>query len=228
MTAIQEHIADIRATLNADVSLICVSKFHPAEAIEEAYAVGERDFGESHVQELLQKHETLPQDIRWHMIGHLQTNKVRAILPFIHLIQSVDSLRLIEAIQKEAARIDRVINILIEVHVAKDASKSGFAPEELPEAMELLRNTSHIRVLGFMGMATLTDDEQEIRRCFSELRQIAETYASVIREPKTENPEPRPILSMGMSDDYRLAMEEGSTMVRIGSNIFGERDYTKS
>lgn len=234
MTAIQEHIAAIRKTLNADVTLICVSKFNPTEAIEEAYAIGERDFGESHVQELLQKHETLPKDIRWHMIGHLQTNKVRAIVPFIHLIQSVDSVRLIETIEKEAARIDRTVNILLEVHVAKDESKSGFAPEELPEAMEVLRKMPHIRVLGFMGMSTLTDDETEIRRCFRELKSIANTYASQIKEPSTENPEPstdnrepKTVLSMGMSGDYRLAIEEGSTMVRIGSTIFGERDYSK-
>lgn len=221
MTAIQQHIAAIRETLNADVTLICVSKFNPAEAIEEAYAIGERDFGESHVQELLQKYEALPKDIRWHMIGHLQTNKVRAIVPFIHLIQSVDSVRLMETIQKEAARISRTVNILLEVHVAKDETKSGFAPEELPEAMKALRDMPNIRVLGFMGMATLTDDEQEIRRCFGELKRIADTYASVIREPKT-------VLSMGMSGDYNLAIEEGSTMVRIGSTIFGERDYSKS
>lgn len=215
MTAIQEHIAAIRRTLPADVTLICVSKFNPAEAIEEAYAAGERDFGESHVQELLLKHETLPKDIRWHMIGHLQTNKVRAIVPFIHLIQSVDSVRLIETIEKEAARINRTVNILLEVHVAKDETKSGFAPDELPEAMEVLRTMSHIRVLGFMGMATLTDDEAEIRRCFRELKSIADTYR------------PHTVLSMGMSGDYRLAIDEGSTMVRIGTTIFGERDYSK-
>ena len=223
MTAIQQHIAAIRATLPQGVTLVSVSKFHPVEAIEEAYAVGERDFGESHVQELLRKYEALPKDIRWHMIGHLQTNKVRAIVPFIHLIQSVDSLRLIETIQKEAARIDRTVNILLEVHVAKDETKSGFLPDELPEALELLRHTPNIRVLGLMAMSTLTDDEQEIRRCFRTAKTIAENLL-----PITDNRSPITVISLGMSDDYRIAIEEGSTMVRIGSTIFGERDYSQS
>lgn len=223
MTPIQQHIAAIRATLPKGVTLVSVSKFHPVEAIEEAYAVGERDFGESHVQELMRKYEALPKDIRWHMIGHLQTNKVRAIVPFIHLIQSVDSLRLIETIQKEAARIDRTVNILLEVHVAKDETKSGFLPDELPEALELLRHTPNIRVLGLMAMATLTDDEQEIRRCFRTAKTIAENLL-----PITDNQSPITVISLGMSDDYRIAIEEGSTMVRIGTTIFGERDYSQS
>ena len=226
MTAIQQHIAAIRATLPKGVTLVSVSKFHPVEAIEEAYAVGERDFGESHVQELMRKYEALPKDIRWHMIGHLQTNKVRAIVPFIHLIQSVDSLRLIETIQKEAARIDRTVNILLEVHVAKDETKSGFLPDELPEALELLRHTPNIRVLGLMAMATLTDDEQEIRRCFRTAKQLLDKcQLSIIKcQLSIINYQ----LSLGMSDDYRIAIEEGSTMVRIGSSIFGERDYSQS
>ncbi len=223
MTPIQQHIAAIRATLPKGVTLVSVSKFHPVEAIEEAYAVGERDFGESHVQELMRKYEALPKDIRWHMIGHLQTNKVRAIVPFIHLIQSVDSLRLIETIQKEAARIDRTVNILLEVHVAKDETKSGFLPDELPEALELLRHTPNIRVLGLMAMATLTDDEQEIRRCFRTAKTIAENLL-----PITDHRSPITVISLGMSDDYRIAIEEGSTMVRIGTTIFGERDYSQS
>ena len=233
MTPIQQHIAAIRATLPKGVTLVSVSKFHPVEAIEEAYAVGERDFGESHVQELMRKYEALPKDIRWHMIGHLQTNKVRAIVPFIHLIQSVDSLRLIETIQKEAARIDRTVNILLEVHVAKDETKSGFLPDELPEALELLRHTPNIRVLGLMAMSTLTDDEQEIRRCFRTAKQLLDkcqlSYGfsrsfEALAEIRIINCQ----LSLGMSDDYRIAIEEGSTMVRIGSTIFGERDYSQS
>ena len=189
--------------------LVCVSKFHPAQAIMAAYEAGERDFGESRVQELLRKHEALPKDIRWHFIGHLQTNKVRAIVPFVHLIQSVDSLHLLDTIQSEAARIGRVVNVLLEVHVAREATKSGFTPDEIQNLPEL--HYPNIRICGLMTMASLTDDEAEIRRCFR--------LAASLKKKDT------PILSMGMSDDYGIAIEEGSTMVRVGSSIFGERVY---
>lgn len=211
LTDIQQHIASIRATIPEGVQLICVSKYQPVDAIEQAYAVGERDFGESHILELVAKYEALPKDIRWHMIGHIQTNKVKLIVPFVHLIHSVDSVHLMEAIEKEAAKIDRIIDVLLEVHVAKEESKSGFAPDELPTSWEAY---PHIRVCGYMTMATNTEDEGEIHRCFRQLRDIAE-HSHI----------DHPILSMGMSDDYRLAIEDGSTMVRIGSKIFGERNY---
>lgn len=216
MTAIQQHIAAIRSTLPEGVRLICVSKFNPISAIQEAYDTGERDFGESHVQELLPKYEALPKDIRWHMIGHLQTNKVKQIVPFVHLIQSVDSIRLMEVIQKEAAKIGRMVNILLEVHVAHEEAKSGFLPEELPEALEALKRMPNIHLKGLMTMATNTEDETEIRRCFHEARALME--ALQLTPPDYQ-------LSIGMSSDYRLAIEEGSTMVRIGSTIFGERHY---
>ncbi len=217
MTIVQEHIASIRATLPAGVTLICVSKFHPAEAIEEAYEAGERDFGESHVQELTRKQECLPNDIRWHFIGHLQTNKVRAIVPYIYLIHSVDSLRLLETIQKEAARINRRVAVLLEVHVAKEETKSGFLPEELRALLDsgVLSTMPNIEVRGIMGMATNTEDTEEVRRCFGTLAEIYHAHPEWT------------VLSMGMSEDYELAIEAGSNMVRIGSAIFGERDYSK-
>lgn len=203
---IREKIAAIRQTIPTGVTLICVSKYHPASLIREAYESGERDFGESRVQELCAKYEELPKDIRWHMIGHLQRNKVRDIIPFVHLIQSVDSLRLLDTIEQEAARIGRTVNVLLEVHVAREESKSGFSPDELPTDFQAW---PHVRVLGLMTMATLTDDESEWRRCFRTAKALCRGE----------------ILSMGMSEDYRVAIDEGSTMVRVGSAIFGERVY---
>ena len=208
--------------------MICVSKFHPNEAIIEAYQAGERDFGESRVQELLPKYEALPKDIRWHFIGHLQTNKVKQIVPFVHLIHSVDSLRLLETINREAEKIGRKVRVLLEVHVAKEETKSGFTPEELLSLDLPLSSLNHVEICGFMGMATNTDDEQEIRRCFQAIRQLADTclsryHADTTSTGYTEDTER--IISMGMSDDYLLAIQEGSTMVRIGSSIFGERHY---
>ena len=206
--------------------MICVSKFHPNEAIIEAYQAGERDFGESRVQELLPKYESLPKDIRWHFIGHLQTNKVKQIVPFVHLIHSVDSLRLLETINREAEKIQRKVRVLLEVHVAKEETKSGFTPEELLSLDLPLSSLNHVEICGLMGMATNTDDEQEIRRCFQAIRQLADTclsryHADTTSTGYTEDTER--IISMGMSDDYLLAIQEGSTMVRIGSSIFGER-----
>ena len=214
MTTIEDNIKAIRTTLPQGVTLVCVSKFHPAESIQAAYDAGEREFGESRVQELCAKYEVLPKDIRWHFIGHLQTNKVRQIISFVHLIQSVDSLRLLHVIEAEAARINRVVDVLLEVHVAQEDTKSGFSIEELEEAMCRTKELEHVRVCGLMTMATNTADEKEIHRCFRQVRDIA------IRHGLDNK-----ILSFGMSDDYMLAIEDGSTMVRIGSRIFGERQY---
>lgn len=214
MSDIRQHIAAIRQHIPQDVTMICVSKFHTNEAIMQAYQAGERDFGESRMQELLPKHEALPKDIRWHFIGHLQTNKVRQILPFVHLIHSVDSLRLLECINREAEKIGRTVRVLLEVHVAKEETKSGFTPEELLSLDLPLSTLNHIEICGIMGMATNTDDQQEIRRCFREIKNLAHSL-----------PIEQPIISMGMSDDYLLAIQEGSTMLRIGSSIFGERHY---
>lgn len=213
MSSITRNIAAIRQHLPQDVTMICVSKFHTVDAIMEAYHAGERDFGESRVQELLHKRELLPQDIRWHFIGHLQTNKVKMIVPFVHLIHSVDSVRLLDTIHREAEKIQRRVKILLEVHVAKEDTKSGFTPEELLTLHSRLSALNYIEVCGIMGMATNTDDENEIRRCFQTIKMLSDTYFNHMPT----------IISMGMSDDYQIAIEEGSNMVRIGSSIFGER-----
>ncbi len=211
---ITDNIHKVRAHIPAHVTLVCVSKYQPVKAIREAYEAGERHFGESRVQELKTKIPLLPEDIRWHFIGHLQTNKVRDLLklhPF--LIHSVDSLRLLQTINDEAAKIGMVQDVLLEIHVAREETKSGFLPEEINDLMvnDLMVNYPHVRVRGLMTMATNTDDEAEIRRCFSTLKEL-----SIVNSQFS-------ILSMGMSDDYRIAIECGSTMVRIGSSIFGER-----
>lgn len=217
MSEIERHISEIRRHIPAGVTLVAVSKFHPSEAIREAYEIGERDFGESRVQELLVKHQTLPSDIRWHMIGHLQTNKVRAIMPFIYMIQSVDSLHLLTTIEQEAARLNRRVRVLLELHVARETTKSGFSVEELSTLLADIATGrkvfAHVEIEGLMTMATHTDDEQEIRRCFQVAHDIFMRHSQLST------------LSMGMSDDYQIAIEEGSTMVRIGSTIFGERTY---
>ena len=171
--SIPSNIAAIRTNIPEGVTLICVSKFHPEDAIMEAYECGERDFGESRVQELLPKYEALPKDIRWHFIGHLQTNKVKQIVPFVHMIHSVDSVRLLETINKEAEKIGRRIKVLLEVHVAKEETKSGFTPEEL-STLKLQHSTfNYVEICGVMGMATNTDDEAEWRRCFREIKSLA-------------------------------------------------------
>ena len=228
MTDIQQHIASIRTTIPEDVTLVCVSKFHANEAIMQAYDCGERDFGESRVQELLPKYEALPKDIHWHFIGHLQTNKVKQIVPFVHMIHSVDSLRLLETINREAEKIGRRVKVLLEVHVAKEETKSGFTQEEL---LQLISNLSTndlypwVEICGIMGMATNTDDQDEWRRCFREIKSLASHLSPIAQRASHSSPSERPIISMGMSDDYLVAIEEGSTMVRIGSTIFGIRAY---
>lgn len=213
--SIRDNLISVREHIPAGVTLVNVSKFHSADAIMQAYEAGERDFGESRVQELVTKYETLPKDIRWHFIGHLQTNKVRQIVPFVHLIQSVDSLHLMQTIEAEAARINRIIDVLLEVHVAKEQTKSGLTYDELTQLLSCRHQMQHVHICGIMGMATLTDDETEIRRCFNTIRQFSNLM------------DPLPIISMGMSDDYLLAIEEGSNMVRVGSAIFGTRNQSK-
>lgn len=244
MNTIRGHLASIRSTLPEGVELLCVSKFHPAEAILEAYEAGERDFGESRVQELLLKYEALPKDIRWHFIGHLQTNKVKQIVPFVHLIHSVDSEHLLRCIDREAEKIGRTVDVLLELHVAREESKTGFTPEELDALIRVLQSGEntypHIRVRGVMGMATNTDDVAEWRRCFREIAAAGKRLGEALAETRSgqttmkegadmsiaESTEEPMVISMGMSEDYQVAIEEGSTMVRIGSSIFGARDYT--
>ena len=208
------HWREIRNTLPADVTLVAVSKYHSAEQIAEAYAAGCRDFGESRVQELKLKQATLPKDIRWHFIGHLQTNKVRDLLRLRpYLIQSVDSEHLLRAIDIEAGKQGIVQDILLELHVAAEETKSGMSIDEFNQLFNSLTEYPHIRIRGIMGMATNTDDEPEIRRCFHALH---EQYLRFLDRCSLDNG----LLSMGMSDDYSIALSEGSTMVRIGSAIF--------
>ena len=216
--AISTKIKELHALLPQGVTLVVVSKFHPIEALNEAYEAGQRIFGESRVQELLVKHEALPKDIEWQMIGHLQTNKVRQIVPFVSLIQSVDSVRLAECINREAERIGRVVDILLEIHVAQEESKTGWKYDELVDYLQsgAMAELKNIRVRGIMGMATNTDDKEVIRHDFERLKECKEQLASHFGEEFDT-------LSMGMSDDYELAIECGSTMVRIGSSIFGNR-----
>ena len=219
---IADRLVSIRQTIPADVTLVAVSKFHPVDALREAYDCGQRVFGESRVQELMTKQPALPADIEWHFIGTLQTNKVKYIAPFIHLIQSIDSLKLLAAVDREAKKCGRRIRILIEVHIAEEASKHGFTPDECRElfARDTLNAYPHIRVVGLMGMATFTDDETQVRREFRKLRSLFEELRSL---PSAGDDFKE--LSMGMSDDYPLALEEGSTMVRVGTKIFGNRIY---
>lgn len=223
MTTVQKNLKEIQATIPEHVTLVAVSKFHPVDALREAYDAGQRIFGESKVQELIAKEEALPKDIQWHFIGHLQTNKVKYIAPFIAMIHSVDSLRLIQEINKAAAKEDRVIDILLQIHIAEEQTKFGFSPAEVTELLSNHPYTEwqHIRIRGLMGMATFTDDTDQIRKEFGELRSLFEELKARFFDDTDYFNE----LSFGMSDDYLIAIEEGSTMVRIGSNIFGNRNY---
>ena len=220
--SVKSQLERVRVTLPEGVTLVAVSKTHPIEAIVEAYEAGQRVFGESRPQELRVKYEALPQDIEWHMIGHLQTNKIKYIAPFVAMIHSVDSERLAEAIQVQAAKCNRTIDVLLEIHVAEEESKSGWAIEDLRAAVAsgLFERLPNVRIRGVMGIATNTDDAERIVSDFVQLRIYKEELAAHFGEQFDT-------LSMGMSDDYPTAIAAGSTMVRIGSTIFGERDYSK-
>ena len=218
--SIKSKIERLRSELPEGVKLLAVSKFHPVEALQEAYDAGQRAFGESRPQELKAKQAVLPDDIEWHMIGHLQTNKIKYIAPYVHLIESLDSERLAEAIEKEAAKCDRTIDCLLEIHVTKEESKSGW---DYAELLDFVRSGGfeampHIRLRGVMGMATFTDDEATVRGDFKRLNEC-------FTELKEHFGAEFDTLSMGMSDDYPIAIEYGSTEVRIGSTIFGAREY---
>ena len=218
--SIQSQIAELQQTLPEGVTLVAVSKMQPIESLREAYEAGQRIFGESRPQEMCAKREQMPEDCRWHMIGHLQTNKVKYIAPFVEMIHSVDSLRLLDSINREAMKCGRRIDILLEVHLATEESKSGFSVEELREviATEDIKDLAYIRVRGLMTIASNTDNEEVVAGEFKQLK-------SLFDELKPEFGEHFDTLSMGMTSDYPLAIECGSTMVRIGSQIFGERNY---
>lgn len=218
--SIKSQINELQATLPSGVTLVAVSKFHPIEALREAYDAGQRIFGESRPQEMCAKQPQLPADVEWHMIGHLQTNKVKYIAPFVSLIHSVDSERLMAEIDRQAKRFGRVIDVLFEVHLAEDESKSGWNEGELREWLTSgsLSEFGNVRVRGLMTIGTLTDDIELNRREFCALK-------SLFEELRPHFGAEFDTLSMGMTGDYREAIECGSTMVRIGSKIFGERNY---
>lgn len=205
-----------------EATLVAVSKTKPVSLLQEAYEAGVRDFGENKAQELQAKQPELPDDIRWHMIGHLQRNKVKYIAPFVHLIHSIDSLRLLKEVNKRAKNEDRTINVLLQMHIAEEDTKFGLDQAELKELLEseAYAQMEHIKVCGLMGMATFTEDEAQLRREFQSLkRTFDDTKANYFADEDHFKE-----LSMGMSGDYTIALEEGSTMIRIGSLIFGSRD----
>lgn len=219
--SIEERIESIRKGINESVTLVAVSKTKPVEAILEAYHAGQREFGENKVQELVGKYELLPKDIHWHLIGHLQSNKVKYIAPFVHLIHSVDSLRLLAEINKQALKYNRIIDCLLQFHVATEETKFGL---NHTEALELLnseeyKSMKNIRIIGIMGMASFTDDLDLIHKEFQSLKATFDEFKSSHFQEDRSFKE----LSMGMSGDYQIAIEEGSTIIRVGSTIFGSR-----
>ena len=223
MYPVKENLRKIKASLPQGVSLVAISKFHPASYIMEAYDEGQRLFGESHEQELAQKVKELPADIEWHFIGHLQTNKVKYIAPYISMIEAVDSLRLLREIEKQAARADRVVKVLLELHIAEEATKYGLTPQDCRDLLAggEWRTMEHVQICGLMMMASNVDDEQQIAREF-------QTAASLFDELKQTYFADDPAFcerSWGMSDDYHIAVNNRSTMVRIGTSIFGPRVY---
>lgn len=219
-----EKYQELINELKDKATLVAVSKTKPVEDIKALYELGQRDFGENYVQELTDKQPQLPNDIRWHFIGHLQSNKVKYIAPFVYLIHGVDSLKLLQEINKQAAKNNRVIDCLLQVHIAKEETKFGMDEAELNEASSQLANSAmnHVRVVGLMGMASFSEDINLVR---SEFRYLKSLYDK-LNQLSTTNHKLQ-TLSMGMSGDYKIAVEEGSNLVRIGSLIFGERNYTK-
>jgi len=214
-----EAYHDLMASLPAEATLIAVSKFQPNEAIESLYAAGQRDFGENRVQELAAKAAALPKDIRWHMIGRIQTNKIREFAPFVHLVHSVDRMEVLQILQKEAQRANRQIDILLQVHISQEETKAGFSPQEVLGlcAVNVLSEYPNLRVVGLMGMASFTEDRDQVRREFSLLAGLYRGAQEQLGVGQIT------VLSMGMSGDYDLALSEGATHIRVGSLLFGAR-----
>ena len=219
---ISEQIAALHSQLPAGVTLVAVSKYHPVAALLQAYEAGQRVFGESHVQELVAKQALMPADVQWHFIGHLQTNKVKYIAPFVSLIHAVDSLRLLREIDKQAGRCGRRIDCLLELHLAQEETKYGFTPDELTALLDSdeWATFPHVRIRGLMTMATYTDDTEQIRREFRTAHDLYRHARDHVAAASHWD-----MLSMGMSHDYPVAIEEGATLVRIGTSIFGQRQY---
>lgn len=220
MPDIRRNIEKIRATLPSGVTLIAVSKYHPVEAIAEAYSVGERHFGESKAQDLRLKHQALPQDIKWHFIGHLQSNKIKYIASFVHLIHSVDTLRLLQEINRHAANADRIIPCLLQIHIAQEDTKFGFTPDECRAMLDegTWRTLKNIQIRGLMCMASNTDNCTQIREEFEAVKALFDE----IKQKHFGNDDSFDTFSAGMSDDYTIAIEAGSTHIRIGSDIFAQ------
>lgn len=223
MSHIQEEIRRITNELPSSVRLVAVSKYHSIDSIKEAYAAGQRIFGESHVQELQQKQPNLPDDIEWHFIGHLQTNKVKYIIGYISMIHAVDSFKLLKEINKQAGKAGRIIPCLLQLHIAQEETKFGFSPEECRALLSEgeWKQLTHIRISGIMCMASNTDREEQIRR---EFHQAYDFFMDIKKEHFIEDPNFKEC-SWGMSHDYPIALKEGSTLIRVGSKIFGERTY---
>lgn len=219
--SIKNNLLEIRSTLPEYVTLVAVSKTKPVPDLMEAYEAGQRIFGENKIQEMADKYEQMPKDIEWHMIGHVQTNKVKYMAPFVNLIHGVDSMKLLAEINKQAVKNNRIIDCLLQMHIAEEETKFGMNQEELTAVItsEDFHQMTNIRVIGLMGMATFTDDEAQIKKEFDHLKSI---FDKLNKQPKTQNLQPE-TLSMGMSGDYTIAITSGSTMVRIGSSIFGHR-----
>ena len=220
---IKDNIEKIRATLPDSVTLVAVSKTKPVSDLQEAYDANQRIFGENHALEMRDKHEALPKDIQWHFIGHLQTNKIKYIIPFVTLIHSSDSANLLEAVNKEAKKHDRVVDCLLQFHIAQEETKFGLDMEEARQLLDSVefKAMQNIRICGVMGMATFTEDMDEVRKEFKHLKEIFGTLKNEYFANQSQFKE----ISMGMSDDYPIAVEEGATLVRVGSKIFGARNY---
>ncbi|MDY0090629.1 MAG: YggS family pyridoxal phosphate-dependent enzyme [Flavobacteriaceae bacterium] len=222
--SIAENLNKIKSQLPENVTLVAVSKTKPVSDLMEAYNAGQRIFGENYVQELVDKQPLLPEDVEWHFIGHLQSNKVKYIASFVSLIHGVDSLKLLKEIDKQAKKNNRIIDCLLQIHIAEEETKFGLDEEELDEILKQVQNDKdafqNVKIIGLMGMATFTDDKNQIKKEFQYLESVFDTY----KKQKTENFQLTTI-SMGMSGDYKIAIECGSTMIRIGSSIFGNRKY---
>lgn len=221
--SIQENISRIKTSLPNQVQLVAVSKFHPIETVMEAYNCGQRVFGENRVQEVCDKFDKMPKDIQWHFIGHLQTNKVKYIIPFIHCIHSIDSIKLLIQVNQEAIKHNRTIPCLLQVHIAKEIQKFGFTEEECLNLFKenKIKTFSNIQFIGLMGMSTKTDNKDQISKEFKTLKDLFE-HIKTTYLPHDDNFKE---LSMGMTNDFNLAIKQGSTMIRVGSAIFGERQY---
>jgi pyridoxal phosphate enzyme (YggS family) len=217
MSSVKENLLQIKNALPSHVTLIAVSKTKPNVLLQEAYDAGQCDFGENYVQELVDKHEQLPKDIKWHFIGHLQSNKVKYIAPFVYLIHGVDSFKLLKEIDKEGKKNNRVINCLLQIYIANEETKFGLDENEAKAILlgEEIKSLKNISIKGFMAMASNTDDDQQIKKEFHSLHLFSKQFPNLN------------ILSYGMSSDFQIAINEGSNMIRIGSSIFGERNYNK-